>query len=206
MPVMGIMRNIPISDMDTIVSLYQETGFTTLEITLNSAGAVEMITKLASQYPKLNIGAGTVVTLSDLKEALKAGASFIVTPILDEVLIRYCAKRGIAVFPGALSPTEIYKAWKVGASAVKVFPAVQFGPGYLRELEGPLGNLKLLPTGGVSSENIEEFFKAGAFGVGMGSSFFDRKLIKEKEFDKLYSHFRSLSGQLKQIINTISRK
>jgi 2-dehydro-3-deoxyphosphogluconate aldolase/(4S)-4-hydroxy-2-oxoglutarate aldolase len=203
MPVIGIMRNVAPRIIEKIVPLYQKAGLTTLEITMNSDEAPQIIRSLSTQYPDLNIGAGTVLEMDDLESAIEAGASFIVTPILNEEVITYCVQNKIPVFPGALTPTEIYKAWKLGAFAVKVFPATQFGAAYLKELKGPLSKINLLPTGGVSIQNIEGFFKAGAMGVGMGSTLFDKKLILKRDFESLYSHFENLSFKIKRLKNPI---
>lgn len=203
MPVIGIMRNVAPRIIEKIVPLYQKAGLTTLEITMNSDEAPQIIRSLSTQYPDLNIGAGTVLEMADLESAIEAGASFIVTPILNEEVITYCVQNEIPVFPGALTPTEIYKAWKLGASAVKVFPATQFGTAYLKELKGPLSKINLLPTGGISIENIEGFFKAGAVGVGMGSTLFDKKLILKRDFESLYSHFENLSFKVRRFRNSI---
>jgi Entner-Doudoroff aldolase len=203
MPVIGIMRNVAPAIVETIVPLYQKADLTTLEITMNSDEAPQIIRSLSAQYPDLNIGGGTVLEMADLESAIEAGASFIVTPILNEEVITYCVQNEIPVFPGALTPTEVYKAWKLGASAVKVFPATQFGTAYLKELKGPLSKINLLPTGGVSIQNIEGFFKAGAVGVGMGSTLFDKKLILKRDFEGLYSHFESLSFKVRRIRNSV---
>ena len=203
MPVIGIMRNVAPKIVETIVPLYQKADLTTLEITMNSDEAPQIIRSLSAQCPDLNIGGGTVLEMADLESAIEAGASFIVTPILNEEVITYCVQNEIPVFPGALTPTEVYKAWKLGASAVKVFPATQFGTAYLKELKGPLSKINLLPTGGVSIQNIEGFFKAGAVGVGMGSTLFDKKLILKRDFEGLYSHFESLSFKVRRIRNSV---
>ena len=122
-PVVGIMRNIPQAQVEMIVSQYYEAGFTTLEVTMNSEGAAKTISYLSEIYTDtLNVGAGTVLTLEDLDEALTAGANFIVTPIVNEDVIKICVARKVPVFPGAYTPTEIYKAWSMGAAMVKVFP------------------------------------------------------------------------------------
>ncbi|GEO06086.1 2-dehydro-3-deoxy-phosphogluconate aldolase [Adhaeribacter aerolatus] len=185
-PVIGIMRNMPPHQTEALADCYASAGLTTLEITMNSAGAAETITRLAQDYgDRLNIGAGTVCDLQDLDKALKAGASFIVTPILDEAVIRACVAAHIPVFPGAYTPTEIFKAWRLGASMVKVFPASKLGPEFIKELLAPLNYLKLLPTGGINLQNFREYFKAGAQGVGIGSGLFPAELIKHDRWDEL---------------------
>lgn len=199
MPVVGIMRNYSNEVIEAIVPLYEKAGLTTLEITMNSANATEVIRNLSQQYPQMNIGAGTVCTTEDLEKALEAGASFIVTPIMDTDVMKTCSSNSIPIFPGAYTPLEIYNAWQAGATAVKIFPATQLGAGYVKDVLAPLNHLKLLPTGGVSIENIQDFFKAGAVGVGMGSSLFDSQLIKAKDFDGLGKHFAKIVKKVKEV-------
>lgn len=201
-PVIGIIRSLSFEIIEKIVPLYQKAGLATLEITMNTDDAPQIIQNLSLQYAGLNIGAGTVLEMPDLERALDAGASFIVTPVLNEEIITYCARNEIPVFPGALTPTEVYKAWKLGASAVKVFPAIRFGAAYLKELKAPLNKINLLPTGGVSLENMETFFEAGAMGVGMGSTLFDKNLLLKRDFERLYLHFENVVSSVKSFSNT----
>lgn len=196
MPVVGILRNVPLNVIEAILPYYKKAGFTTLEITMNSENVCEIISKLSEDNPEMNIGAGTVCTMADLKKALDAGASFIVTPILDTAVVIYCKEHTIPIFPGAYTPLEIYTADKLGATAVKIFPATQLGPGYVKDVLAPLPNIKLLPTGGVSLDNIASFFKVGAIGVGMGSSLFDKTLIANKDYDGLFQHFKKIAKEV----------
>ena len=185
------------NELSYILPIYREAGLTTIEITMNTPDAEKMIRyAVENEQQGLNIGAGTVCTKDDLKKALEAGAQFIVTPILDKKVVKACVKNETPIFPGAFTPSEIYKAWSLGASMVKVFPATQMGPSYIKELKAPLNQLKLLPTGGVSLDNMAEFFNAGADGVGMGGQLLDKKLIQEKEWDKLKTHFSQFTKQL----------
>tara|TARA_R110002049_G_scaffold207188_2_gene377681 strand:- start:4497 stop:5141 length:645 start_codon:yes stop_codon:yes gene_type:complete len=200
MPIVGILRNAPLETIEAFLPAYKKAGLTTLEITMNSDNVSEIIGYLSKNHPDLNIGAGTVCTMEDLKKALTAGASFIVTPIIDDEVISYCKNHKIPVFPGAFTPSEIYNAAKLGATAVKVFPATQLGAGYIKDVLAPLNHLKLLPTGGVSLENIESFFKAGAMGVGMGGTLFDKKFIEKKDYDGLYSHFKAICDKVTKSI------
>ena len=186
MPVVGIMRNLPPQHTEDLVNCYAAAGLTTLEVTMNSPGAQDTIAWLVNNYGnRLNIGAGTVCDTKDLKIALEAGAQFIVTPILDEEVIRTCVSEDIPVFPGAYTPTEIFKAYRLGASMVKVFPASKLGPEFIKELLAPLTYLKLLPTGGINLQNFREYFKAGARGVGIGSGLFPAELINNGRWDEL---------------------
>ena len=199
-PIVGIVRGMPLPTVRRIAQAYHDAGLYTLEITMNTAGAAEMISELREAFPNLNIGAGTVCTMGDLEAAIDGGAQFIVTPILDEEVVKTAVARQLPVFPGAYSPTEIYRAWSLGASAVKVFPATQLGVQFIKDVSAPLNEIKLLPTGGVSRDNIRSFFEAGAVGVGMGSSLLDKHLIREENFAGLRDHFASLKREIQEFI------
>lgn len=196
-PLVGIIRNVSPEDVKRILPIYREAGLTTVEITMNTPGATDMIRyALENEHYGLNIGAGTVCTKEDLDAALEAGAQFIVTPVLSKKVVKSCVKKGIPVFPGAYTPTEIFNAWSLGASMVKIYPATALGPGYIKDLKAPMNQLKLLPTGGVSLENMEAFLKAGANGLGIGGQLFDKKLIQDKNWDGLKAHFLQFAQKL----------
>lgn len=196
-PIVGIIRGLPTDVVLNISEAYQQAGLSTLEVTMNTKGVLEMIPLLRKEFPDLNIGAGTVCSPSDLEAALNAGAQFIVTPILEEEVIKKAVEQEVPIFPGAYTPSEIYRAWSLGASAVKVFPATQLGPKYINDVLAPLNNIKLLPTGGVSMDNIFDFFTAGAVGVGMGSSLLNKELIKAGDFEGLRAHFKKILLQIR---------
>jgi len=196
-PLVGIIRNVSADDVAQVLPVYRDAGLTTIEITLNTPGAEDMIRQAVEQYgTDLNIGAGTVCTAEELEKALAAGARFIVTPIIDEAVIRRCTERGVPIFPGAFTPSEVYKAWTLGASMVKVFPTTTLGPAYISDLKGPLPQIKLLPTGGVNLANLDQFFRAGASGVGVGSHLFDKTLIRDKQWSLLKTHFQTFLDKL----------
>ena len=189
-PIVGIIRAISTDDVTQLLPLYREAGLTTLEITMNTPEAEALIHHARDYYgDSLNIGAGTVCTTADLTKALAAGAQFIVTPIINKSVIHSCVGQGIPIFPGAFTPTEIYEAWSLGATMVKVFPATSLGPGYMKDVKAPLDQVKLLPTGGVTLDNMAEFIRAGADGVGIGSQLFDKALIQAKNWAGLKAHF-----------------
>jgi 2-dehydro-3-deoxyphosphogluconate aldolase/(4S)-4-hydroxy-2-oxoglutarate aldolase len=199
-PVVAILRGQPLGTCIKIAEALLATGFNTMEVTMNTPDVAEIISKLHKLFPSLNVGAGTVCTLKELEVALSAGASFIVTPIIDKEVISTCVDKGIPIFPGGYTPTEIYQAWRLGASAVKVFPASQLGVRYIKDLGGPLPQIKLVPTGGVGLENIASFFAAGVSGVGMGSSLLDKKLIAAEDYDGLRSHFLAIRQQIEDYV------
>lgn len=190
-PVIGIVRNVSLEDMIEILPAYQQAGLTTVEITMNTKGADEIIKYALQKFGgMLNVGAGTVCTKGDLEKALEAGAQFIVTPVIRKKIIRSCVKKEIPIFPGAFTPSEIYEAWSLGASMVKVFPAATLGADYIKDVKAPLNQVKLLPTGGIGLDNIESFKKAGADGFGVGSPLLNKDLIKDKNWVGLQEHFK----------------
>ena len=199
MPIVGILRNVSLEVIEEILPYYKKAGLTTLEITMNSANACDIIKSIAENHSDINVGAGTVCTMADLMMALDAGATFIVTPIMDVEVMNYCKNHNVPIFPGAFTPLEIYNANKLGATAVKIFPATQLGAGYVKDVLAPLNTIQLLPTGGVALENIQSFFQAGAIGVGMGGSLFDKKMMDAKDYDALYNHFKSICDKVLEI-------
>tara|TARA_B100001287_G_C22500324_1_gene443330 strand:- start:30 stop:656 length:627 start_codon:yes stop_codon:yes gene_type:complete len=195
-PIIGILRNINEETVKNILPVYFKSGFNSVEITMNSTKAVEIIKSSVKEFPEMNIGAGTVCTMEELDLACDAGASFIVSPILSIEIIKKSIERKVAVFPGALSPSEIFKAHSLGATAVKVFPITSFGPKYVKDLMAPLDNMKLIPVGGVSKNNIREFFENGSYGVGMASSLFSKNLISKNSKRELSQHFKSILNEI----------
>jgi 2-dehydro-3-deoxyphosphogluconate aldolase/(4S)-4-hydroxy-2-oxoglutarate aldolase len=146
-------------------------GISVLEITMTVPGAVKIIRTLTRQLgDEALIGAGTVLDSEGARECVDAGARFIVSPALDVETIETCRALDVPIFPGALTPTEVLTAWKAGAAAVKVFPANAVGgAGYLKSLKAPLPQIELIPTGGVSLDNVGAFIQAGALAVGVGA-------------------------------------
>ncbi len=182
-PILGILRGAEKRIIEPLVETVIEAGLGALEITMNTAGAPELIRK-AKQIAagRLSLGAGTVVSMPDLKLALKNGATFIVMPVLVKDIVEFCVKKKIPVFPGALTPGEIYQAWNAGATMVKVFPAKFFGPEYFRELKGPFNKIELLACGGVTSENLKNYFVSGASAVSFGASIFRKDWLENRDF------------------------
>ena len=202
-PVIGIMRNIPDECVEAIAEVYHRSGLTSLEITMNSSNAEKHIAGLAETYAgRLNIGAGTVCSMADLQKALAAGAQFIVTPIINEEVIKSCVELKIPIFPGAYTPSEIYKAWSMGATIVKLFPAGDLKPGNIKEILAPLNFVSLMPTGGVTFENFTEYFKQGAKAVGIGSHLFPKDIIARGDWSALGEVYAAFVKQYVDFIDT----
>jgi 2-dehydro-3-deoxyphosphogluconate aldolase/(4S)-4-hydroxy-2-oxoglutarate aldolase len=126
------------------------------------------------------------------QQAIEAGAQFVVAPNFDPAVVRLCHRHryDVPVIPGALTPTEIVAAWTAGADFVKVFPAGLGGPSYIREVRAPLPQVQLVPTGGVTAENVVEFLKAGAVAVGVGSSLVDKAAVATRDWPTLTNRAR----------------
>lgn len=183
--VVAILRGItPDQLMPTVGALY-EGGIRSIEITLNTPKALHMIEQVSDQYgDRMVVGAGTVLDAPSALSAIRAGARFVLAPTLDLKTIELCNTYSCPCVPGVFTATEALVAWNGGASIVKVFPCSSVGPQYIKDLRGPLPQIKMMAVGGVSLENTADFYRAGACAVGVGSSLFDPKLAEQGAFDE----------------------
>ncbi|MBU0605658.1 MAG: bifunctional 4-hydroxy-2-oxoglutarate aldolase/2-dehydro-3-deoxy-phosphogluconate aldolase [Candidatus Omnitrophica bacterium] len=190
---MGILRCSGYLPAEEIVEAIISSGLETIEIAMNSEAAPSVIERsVKAAKGRLMIGAGTVLDTDILKLALDSGATFIVSPALIGDVAEYCVKRSVPFFPGALTPKEIFDAWRSGATMVKVFPAGVFGPSYMKEIKAPFNNIELLACGGVTQENIKEYFACGASAVAFGGSIFKKSLVDGKDFLTIERSIRAL--------------
>lgn len=172
-------------------------GMQLIEITWNSDASAELISCLRSELPTCTIGTGTLLSLEQMKQAIAAGAQFLFTPHVERAMIQAAIQMGVPIIPGALSPTEIVTAWATGASCVKVFPVQAVGgASYIKSLQGPLGHIPLIPTGGVTLENAKEFLAAGAIAVGLSGELFPQPLVAAGNWDAIAQRARNLMQQL----------
>lgn len=161
-------------------------GIDAIEFTVTTPGALRAVEDTTGRLgSRALVGVGTVLDTETARAALQAGASFIVTPTLVVDVIGMCRRYGVPIFPGAMTPTEILTAWQAGADIVKVFPASALGPDYLRQVRAPLPQVKLMPTGGLSAQNVAEYVRAGAAAVGVGGRLVDRQAVADRRFDLL---------------------
>lgn len=154
-------------------------GMKFIEITWNSEQPEELIGQLRKTLPHCYIGTGTILNPEQMQRAIAAGTQFIFSPHVDPALIAIANEAGIPIIPGALTPTEMVRAWQAGATCVKVFPIQAVGgASYIKALQGPLGQIPLIPTGGVTLENVRDFIEAGAIAVGLSGQLFPPALLK----------------------------
>ena len=198
--VVAIFRFIEDQHADKALEALLAGGITMMEITMNTDGAAGMISRWREKYgEQAAIGAGTVLDLDMAKEAIDAGAQFIISPNLDEAVVDYGLKKGVSVWPGVMTPTEIVRAWKSGAEAVKIFPMGTLGWKYLAEIRAPLDKIPMMATGGVDLDNIADYFKAGACAVGMGSKLVNLEWVRSGRFDLLTEKARQFSEAAKSL-------
>lgn len=188
----AIVRGLAPAHMRALVGALVEGGVNLIEVTFNQAqpaswadtqAAIRMI---ADEFRGTVLpGAGTVMTVEQVNMAKDAGARYVISPNVDEAVIRAANRRGLCAFPGAMTPTECQRAKCAGADAVKLFPAGNLGPDYLKALRAPLSHIEFLAVGGISKKNAADFIKAGAIGLGIGGSLVNREWIKAGEFSKI---------------------
>jgi len=185
----GVIAVIRMKDPDRlskVVGAIREGGVKCIEITMTVPGAVEIIAAMVkSAPPDVLIGAGTVTDRETAEAVIAAGAKFVVSPVLHPDVVGLCRSSGIIAVPGCFTPTEILSGWEAGADIVKVFPATSLGPKYFRDVAGPFPHIRLMPTGGVTIDNVGEWVKAGAVAVGIGSDLLDKKAIAEERYGVL---------------------
>jgi 2-dehydro-3-deoxyphosphogluconate aldolase / (4S)-4-hydroxy-2-oxoglutarate aldolase len=179
--VIPVVRATTADEAMRAIDAIREGGISVLEITMTVPGAVKVIEEVSKRYGKdALVGAGTVLDPEKATECISSGAQFVVSPALNLETIACCRRLGIAVMPGALTPTEVVQAWNAGADFVKVFPAGAVGgPSYLKALKAPLPQIELVPTGGVSLKTAADFIRAGAAALGVGADLVDINAIRE---------------------------
>ena len=194
----AIIRGPQPGDVLRIAEALYQGGVRTLEVTMNSPGALEVIKQLSvTMKDKLLLGAGTVLNPDQVEASVKAGAHFIISPNVDVETIKMTKQLGAISIPGAYTATEIVLAHKTGADIIKVFPAAA-NAAYIKDLRGPLSHIPLMPTGGITLENIVEFKNAGAVAFGIGSALVDARQVVTNEY------LNELTIKAKQLVDAIS--
>jgi 2-dehydro-3-deoxyphosphogluconate aldolase / (4S)-4-hydroxy-2-oxoglutarate aldolase len=177
--VIPVIRAQSADEAASAIAAIQKGGVSVLEITMTVPGAIELIREVARRTTDALVGAGTVLDPENALACIDAGARFVVSPALNLATIAACREAGVAVLPGALTPTEVLTAWNAGADFVKVFPANALGgPSYLKSLKAPLPQVKLVPTGGVNLQTAKDFIRAGASALGVGADLVDLQALR----------------------------
>lgn len=197
--VISIIRGIDSKYLEQTLEALYKGGIRCVEITMNTSNALEMIERTKKIYgDKFLVGAGTVLDEVTVRQAILAGADFILAPTLSTKVIEMCNLYEKLAVPGVFTPTEVLEAKKAGAQLIKVFPVTTLGPQYIKDILGPIDHVNLLPVGGVSEENAAEYIKAGAVAVGIGSCLVSKKDVENQQFDLISQRAKSIVDQLKK--------
>ncbi|MEB3218409.1 MAG: bifunctional 4-hydroxy-2-oxoglutarate aldolase/2-dehydro-3-deoxy-phosphogluconate aldolase [Nostocales cyanobacterium 94392] len=173
-------------------------GIELIEVTWNTPNPAELIAELRRELPHCIIGAGTLLNLQQMQQAVQAGSQFLFTPHTDSEIISAAVNLNVPIIPGALTPTEIVTAWTLGATCVKIFPIQAVGGvEYIKSLQAPLKQIPLIPTGGVNLENAGEFIKAGAIAIGLSSDLFPKHLVISEDWDLITQQTEILLQNIK---------
>lgn len=195
---LGIIRVKATSDLVRIAQALSAGGLSCLEITMTTPGALRAIEGAREELPAVFMGAGTVLDGPTARQAILAGAQFLVTPTVKLDVLEMAHRYGVPAIIGAMTPTEILTAWEAGADMVKVFPASILGPRYLQEIHGPLPQIPLVPTGGITADNAGEFIRAGAAAVCAGSWLVDRKALADERYEDFAERARKFVAVVQQ--------
>ncbi|MBW3622324.1 MAG: bifunctional 4-hydroxy-2-oxoglutarate aldolase/2-dehydro-3-deoxy-phosphogluconate aldolase [Armatimonadetes bacterium] len=169
--VVAVLRASSPEELMEVAGALREGGIRCLEFTMTTPGALEMIRHASCELDEdVLLGAGTILTGEAAEAAVEAGARFLVSPALKIEVVEAARRRGVPVMPGAFTPSEALAAWDAGADVVKIFPAGQLGPSYLKDLHGPFPDIPLMPTGGIGIDDAAAYLQAGAVAVGVGGN------------------------------------
>lgn len=168
-PIIAVLRARDAAEYAPVIDVLAANGVRSMELTLSTPNTFEHLPAIVARgAADVEIGVGTITTAVEARRAIDAGASYLVTPILNVAVIEVAVAAGVPVFPGGLTPTELFTAWQAGATAVKIFPAETVGPQYGSHLRGPFPELQFVPSGGIALEHIPLWLNAGAVAVSLG--------------------------------------
>jgi 2-dehydro-3-deoxyphosphogluconate aldolase/(4S)-4-hydroxy-2-oxoglutarate aldolase len=196
--VVAVIRLREPEKLRAVVDALADGGVRALEVTMTVPRAIELIGELAPTMPAgFLLGAGTVLDAETARLAILAGAQFIVSPVFRPEVITTCHRYDVAAMPGCFTPTEILSAWEAGADVVKVFPATALGPGYFKDIRGPLPQVRMMPTGGVTLDNAGEWIAAGAVAVGVGTALVDATAVTAGTYSTITANAQRIVANVK---------
>lgn len=196
-----ILRGYTYPQIRTVVKNLVGSKLCSVEITMNTPGALEAIEKISQEFgDSVMVGAGTVLTYKEAQASIRAGAAFLLSPtMLDKKILDLCRERNVLSVPGAFSPTEIKKSFEDGADIVKVFPAARLGSKYLSDIAAPLGKMPLMVVGGIGTANVVEYFQAGASFAGIASGIFSKEDIFNQNEEGIQKSIREMENKLREL-------
>lgn len=189
--IVAIMRKVPMEALEETVDALYKGGIRMMEVTFDPAGDMPMedtlkqISYITEHYPDVAPGAGTVLTVEQVKKAQEAGAKYIISPNTAEEVIKATVEAGMVSMPGAFTPSEAVNAVNWGADFVKIFPVGKLGPGYIKDIAAPLSHIRFIAVGGINENNMKDYLDAGCKGVGVAAALVNKTLIAERRFEEL---------------------
>ncbi|MBM3890941.1 MAG: bifunctional 4-hydroxy-2-oxoglutarate aldolase/2-dehydro-3-deoxy-phosphogluconate aldolase [Verrucomicrobia bacterium] len=184
--VIAVIRADSSAQLINVADALVQGGAPTMEVTMTTPNALQVISDVRAKFgDAICIGVGTVLDTETARAAILAGAEYVVTPTLNIEVIKLCRRYAKPIIAGAYTPTEALTAWEAGADFIKIFPADQLGPAYIKAIKAPLPQLEIIPTGGVDLNTAGEFIKAGCAAVAAGSSFVSKEILKSQDWPKL---------------------
>lgn len=196
--VVGVVRTDNSEKLIKVARALKKGGVSCIEIAMTTPDALSVIKEVSERIEDVLVGAGTVLDAETARSAILAGAEYLVSPTTDMDMIKMCKRYDKVVAPGAFTPTEIMTAWQAGADFVKVFPASRLGPKFISDVKAPLPQISLMPTGGVSEENAQEFIEAGADVLCAGSALLDKKAMEEENYSVITENAKNLVATVKK--------
>ncbi len=195
--IVAIIRAESSEQLVGVAAALAEGGITAIEVTMTTPNALQVITEVAARFgDRIVMGVGTVLDTETCRAAILAGAEFVVTPVTKPEVIRLCNRYGKPIASGAFTPTEALLSYESGADFVKLFPADQVGPTYIKNILAPLPMLQIIPTGGVSPETVGDFVRAGSVAVGAGSTLISKEALKKGDF-------AAITARAREFVNAI---
>jgi 2-dehydro-3-deoxyphosphogluconate aldolase/(4S)-4-hydroxy-2-oxoglutarate aldolase len=200
--IVSVIRISFAGNLVPVMSSLYAGGVKIIEITSTTPSYCQNIESLRKEFSSIKdcfVGAGTILTMEELRRAIDAGADFIVSPVFDEEIVAECVSRGIAVIPGCMTPSEIYHAWISGASVVKTFPGRVCTPEFYKDILGPFPTIKMMPTGNVDTTTAPRYIHNGAVAVGIGKALVSEVDIVKKDWKAIEEHAKEFSSLLSGI-------
>jgi 2-dehydro-3-deoxyphosphogluconate aldolase/(4S)-4-hydroxy-2-oxoglutarate aldolase len=195
--IVAILRKVPLNKTANYIETIYRGGIRLVEVALNSDDALLQIELIRSKYEgRIMVGAGTAITTTLVQNAMSAGAQFLLTPSAGTDVLDYCANSGIELLPGVMTPTDVATCFKFGFKTLKLFPAGDLPPTYIKSLNGPFSDANFVAVGGVNAENIAEFLKRGFIGVGIGNGLIPQEFLQNNDWDKALLHVTELVNRI----------
>ena len=200
--VISIIKLSEPQKLPDVVNALEKGGVKCIEVTMTTPGALEAISSLSEDIKKRSvIGVGSVLDEETARLAILAGAEFVVSPIFKRSIIQCCRRYNTVVVPGVLTPTEIMEAWEQGADFIKIFPASNLGPKYIKNVLAPLPGIRVIPTGGIEIDSASDYILAGASAVGIGGNLVDKKAVASGQYEIITEKAKTVIENIQKAIN-----